>query len=76
MLLGVNYAQRFMMLEGTAGGGKGTFVEVLEAIIGENNSAQMRTRHLEDRFEIGRFVGKTLLGGKDVADNFLEKPGA
>jgi putative DNA primase/helicase len=76
VLLGGNLAQRFMMLEGTAGGGKGTFVEVLEAIMGEGNSVQMRTALLEARFEIGRFVDKTLLAGKDVAGDFLEEPGA
>ena len=76
VLLGINYAQRFMMLEGTAGGGKGTYVEVLEAIIGEGNSVQMRTALLEERFEVGRYVGKTLLAGKDVAGDFLEERGA
>ena len=76
VLLGVNYAQRFAILEGTSGSGKSTFVGVLEAIIGERNLAQLRTRHLGDRFEIGRFVGKIFLGGKDVRGNFLEEKGA
>ena len=76
VLLGRNIAQRFMLLEGTAGGGKGTFVEILEAIIGEDNSVQMRTALLNERFEVGRYLGKLLLGGKDVPGNFLEEKGA
>jgi putative DNA primase/helicase len=76
VLLGLNYAQRFMILEGTAGGGKGTVVEILEALVGEENSAQIRMTLLEERFEVGRYVGKTLLAGKDVAGNFLEERGA
>ncbi len=76
VLLGLNIAQRFMLLEGRAGGGKGTFVEVLEAIIGEDNSVQMRTALLDERFEAGRYMGKLLLGGKDVPGNFLEERGA
>ena len=36
-LIGVNLAQRMMILTGTAGGGKGTFIRVLSGIIGSEN---------------------------------------
>jgi putative DNA primase/helicase len=36
----------------------------------------MRPNQLSERFEIGRYIGKRLLAGKDVAGNFLESPGA
>ena len=76
LLLGGNRAQRFLVLTGTPNGGKGTLVNVIESIIGSENVTQLRTQHLDERFEIGRFVGKTLLCGKDVPSNFLEYPSA
>ncbi len=75
-LLGENLAQRIMLLAGTAGGGKGTFVRVLTGIIGERNLASLRPQLLGERFELGRFMGKSLLYGADVPDNFLSHRGA
>ena len=76
VLLGGNVAQRILLLVGTPGGGKGTLVSVLERIVGEQNICELRTKHLEERFEIARFSGKRLLLGKDVPGDFLEAEGA
>lgn len=70
-LIGVNLAQRFPILTGTAGGGKGTFIRVLMGIIGAGNMATLRPNLLAERFEVGRFLGRTLLYGADVPENFL-----
>jgi putative DNA primase/helicase len=75
-LLGVNLAQRLVILTGTAGGGKGTFIRVLQGIIGPTNVGTMRPELLSERFEIGRLLGKSLLYGADVPDNFLNCKGA
>jgi P4 family phage/plasmid primase-like protien len=75
-LIGENLAQRILLLTGTAGGGKGTFVRVLVGIIGANNVGALRTHLLGERFELGRFLGKTLLYGPDVPDDFLNHRGA
>ena len=75
-LLGGNDAQQFMLLEGTAGGGKGTLVELLKKVIGEENIAELRTMHANDRFEFSGYVGKTLLIGADVPGNFLQQCGS
>jgi P4 family phage/plasmid primase-like protien len=75
-LIGVNLAQRFLILTGTAGGGKGTFIRVLVGIIGLANVASLRTQLLMERFEVGRFLGKTLLYGADVPEKFLNHRGA
>ncbi|MEN9574770.1 MAG: hypothetical protein RL514_2625 [Verrucomicrobiota bacterium] len=75
-LIGENMAQRILILTGTAGGGKGTFVRVLTGIIGQMNLASLRPQLLGERFELGRFLGKTLLYGADVPDNFLNHRGA
>jgi P4 family phage/plasmid primase-like protien len=75
-LIGENLAQRMLILIGTPGGGKGTFVRVLTGIIGSTNVASLRTQLLAERFEVGRFLGKTLLYGADVPENFLNQRGA
>ncbi len=75
-LLGGNPAHRFLVLRGTAGGGKSTLVEVIETVIGPHNVAQLRVHLLTERFEIAGFLGKTLLCGKDVPGNFLDNRAA
>lgn len=75
-LIGENLAQRFLILTGTAGGGKGTFIRVLVGIIGQVNVASLRTHLLGGRFELGRFLGKTLLYAADVPEKFLNHRGA
>jgi P4 family phage/plasmid primase-like protien len=75
-LISENLAQRILILIGTPGGGKGTFVRVLTGIIGQINIASLRPELLGERFEIGRFLGRTLLYGADVPENFLNQRGA
>lgn len=75
-LIGENIAQRILILSGTAGGGKGTFIRVLNGIIGPANLASLRPHLLCERFELGRFLGRTLLYGADVPANFLDQRGA
>ncbi len=75
-LLGKNITQTFLVLCGTAGGGKGTILSMIEDLVGYVNCSQLRTRQLEQRFELVRMVGKTLLTGKDVAGDFLNMKSA
>ncbi len=75
-LLGVNITQTFLVLTGTPGGGKGTIVNLIRAIIGGDNCVEMRTEHLGERFELARFIGKTFLTGSDVPSDFLLKKSA
>ena len=70
-LLADNLTQTFLVLTGTAGGGKGTIVRIIENVIGLDNCVEMRTEQLGERFEIARFIGKTLLIGSDVPSSFL-----
>ena len=76
ILLGGNFAQRIMLIVGTAAGGKSTLLRIIEAIVGQKNVCQLRTDLLAERFETSRFIGKTLLAGKDVSGNFLQSRGA
>ena len=75
-LVGRNIAQRMLLLSGTAGAGKGCFVRVLKGIIGDANIGSLRTGKLNERFEIGRLINRTLLYGADVPANFLNKESA
>ena len=75
-LMGVNMTQHIVLLTGTPGGGKGTFVRVINGIIGPTNVGTLRPDHLGDRFELGRLLGKSLLYGADVPANFLNCKGA
>jgi len=70
-LLGINLFQKFLLLTGTPGGGKGTLVSIIRAIVGEANNVELRTEHLGERFELARFIGKSLLIGSDVPSEFL-----
>ncbi len=75
-LFGCNLPQRFLILDGMPGGGKSTLVKIIQALVGVENSYQMRTDCLNDRFEMFRYRGKTLLLGPDVAGDFMMQRGA
>jgi len=75
-LLGKNPSQMLMILSGRGDDGKGVMTRILTGILGAENTSQLRTDKLHDRFEIGQYENKTLLIGSDVESNFLESPGA
>ena len=76
-LLGENISQTFLMLTGTAGGGKSTLVNIVEMLISRTNCHELRLSQVDrSRFETQRYIGKTLLTGKDVKSDFLDTPGA
>ena len=75
-LFGYNLPQRFMILDGTPNGGKGTLVRIIQALVGVVNTYQLRTECLQERFETYRYRGKTLLIGPDVRGDFLMERGA
>ena len=73
---GINFLQMIITLQGVAESGKSQLAIVARELIGEHNCAELRVAHLDDRFELARFLGKVLLIGADVAGDFLSKPGA
>jgi phage/plasmid-associated DNA primase len=75
-LLGENLTQRFVILDGEPGRGKSQYGIVLQALVGRENITQLRTDHLDERFEMFRFLRRTLLVGVDVDANFLSSKGA
>jgi len=75
-LLGKNLIQRFLIYDGIAGSGKSTLALINQRLVGLNNVTQLRTKHLDERFEIYRYLKKTLLVGVDVSGNFLSDKGS
>jgi phage/plasmid-associated DNA primase len=75
-MLGRNLIQRFLILDGTPGRGKSQLAIVNQHLVGMPNCAQLRTQHLGERFELYRFLRKTLLTGVDVPADFLSTKGA
>ncbi len=75
-LLGNNLIQRFLILEGLPGQGKSTLALIIQKLIGQTNVTELRTRHLSERFELYRYLKKTLLVGVDVPGKFLSEKGA
>lgn len=71
-----NELQKVLLLEGPADLGKGVAARLLDAILGKSLVTELRTRHLDNRFEMSRYVGKRLLAGRDVPSDFLRTPGA
>ena len=75
-LFGHNLTQRFLILDGEPGRGKTQYSTVLQKLIGHENVTQLRTNHLGARFELFRFLRRTLLVGVDVDADFLSSKGA
>lgn len=76
LLLGDNRAQRLLILDGEGGRGKTQFANVMQGLVGMPNVTQLRTKHLAERFELYRFLKKTLLVGVDVEADFLSTKSA
>jgi putative DNA primase/helicase len=75
-LLGFNHSQTILLLNGVADSSKTELIRVIAGLVGQHNVEEMRTHFLSERFEIGRFVGKTLLTGADVPADFLSTKAA
>jgi Bifunctional DNA primase/polymerase, N-terminal len=75
-LLGRNLTQTILLLDGVADSCKTTLARVICALIGQDNCTELRTAHLDERFEASAFIAKTLLTAPDVRANFLSLYGA
>lgn len=75
-LTGHNFAQKILLLVGVGGAGKGLLTTIITELIGKLNCEQLRTAQLNTRFELSRFIDKTLLVGSDVPGDFLNLAGA
>jgi P4 family phage/plasmid primase-like protien len=76
IVLGVNRPQRIYLLQGAPNTGKTTLGRLITVLIGRWNYSELRTEHLNERFETSRALGKTLLFGPDVKAHFLQSEGA
>jgi P4 family phage/plasmid primase-like protien len=70
-LLGRNVFQRIVVLRGPGGSGKSTYMNIVRHLVGKENCAELRTKHLSERFEMNNYLNKSLLIGADVPAGFL-----
>jgi phage/plasmid-associated DNA primase len=75
-MAGINPCQRLHIIEGDANAGKSTILNIPIALLGPDRCTQLRTLHLDSRFELHSFHGKSLLYGVDVPQNFLNTEAA
>jgi P4 family phage/plasmid primase-like protien len=75
-LLGRNLAQKIFLFEGVGRSRKTTITRVIELVLGKKTVTQLRTAHLNERFELYRLYQKSLLIGPDVKEDFLQDEGA
>ena len=75
-ILGNNLSQRLLILDGDSERGKSTLALIIQKLVGLNNVTELRTRHLAERFELFRYLKRTLLVGVDVPGNFLSQKGS
>jgi len=75
-LLGTNLTQKILILDGPGELGKSCAALIVSGIVGPENTTQLRTQLLTERFEVFRYLRKTVLLGVDVPGNFLEQRGA
>lgn len=75
-LLGANLSQTILLLTGPAATGKSALVTLLRCFLNGEFTTQLRTKHLDSRFEYSGFIGKNLLIASDVPSAFLRTSSA
>ncbi len=75
-LIGNNIVQKMLIFDGKPGCGKTTLALIIQSLVGQVNVTELRTNHLNSRFELFRYLKKKLLVGVDVPGEFLSKKGA
>ena len=74
-LLGRNLTQKIFLFEGVGNSRKTTITNIIKLVVGIDAVTQLRTQHLNDRFEMYRVYQKSLLIGSDVQHDFLQQDG-
>ncbi len=73
---GWNMSQSILIICGEAGTGKSVIVKVIEGVLGRGAYEGLRTNMLDQRFELSRFEGKSLLVASDQYSDALMQRGA
>ena len=65
--------QKFLVLFGEAGSGKGTCLRVLDALIGEDNLSHVTPADLEEKFGMECLSGKLVNSAGDIGEHISKK---
>lgn len=60
------------ILTGDRANGKSTFLDMVKAMVGDDNVASLDLKEIGDRFSTSMIAGKLLNAGDDIADDFLQ----
>ena len=60
-LLSENITQTLAIIFGAAKGGKSTLERIITGLVGDSNVGNLRMKHIEGRFEMGRLLSARLL---------------
>lgn len=75
-LMGSNVGKKILAIHGKGDTGKSTLIRVMQRLLGHQMFAELRTSHLDGRFELAAYRGKAVLLANDASDNFLMTSGA
>lgn len=66
--------RRSFLLLGEKSNGKSTYLDILETILGEENTTALDLSELGDRFKTAELFGKLANIGDDIGDDFIQNP--
>ena len=69
-----NELRKSFVLTGEKENGKSTFLAIVEALLGQNNTAALDLKELGDRFRTAELVNKLANIGDDIGDEFIPNP--
>ena len=70
-LLHENISQTFLIISGPGEVGKSVLVNIIEAILGEENVTELHPERLSSPFELAEYASNSLLTAKDVENDAL-----
>lgn len=69
-----NELRKSFILTGEKENGKSTFLSMIEALLGRENTASLDLKELGDRFKTAELVNKLANIGDDIGDEFIPNP--
>ena len=69
-----NELRKAFIFTGQASAGKSTFLDMIETMLGDQNTVALDLKELGDRFKTAEIFGKLAIIGDDIGDEFIPNP--
>jgi putative DNA primase/helicase len=69
-----NELRKAFIFTGQAAAGKSTFLDMIETMLGDQNTVALDLKELGDRFKTAEIFGKLAIIGDDIGDEFIPNP--